>query len=342
MDRPRAIDMDKGAWERFFDEMGEKRYRAGQVCAWLWKRGISDPSAMTDFSKTLRERLASAVDFSLPRIEREEHAQDGTRKFLLEMNDGALVECVLMKHTDRSTACVSSQVGCPVGCPFCYTGQSGFERDLTQGEIAAQLLVMEQRIGRPIENLVLMGMGEPLLNYDAVMSAIKMINDPAMRGLGIRHITLSTSGIVPAVRRMADDGAGARLAVSLHAPSDELRDELVPCNSSYPIRELLDAMKYYSEKSGSRITIGYSLFKGVNDSIHDARKLVAILRGQHVYINLIPGNEHGRFKSSPPEDVLRFQSVLKSAGYESEIRVSKGRDISAACGQLRRRERERL
>lgn len=330
----RAIDMDRYDWESFFESIGEKRYRAGQVCAWLWKRGVTVPHDMTDLSLALREKLLSSVDMSFPEVVREERSKDKTRKYLLDI-DGVRIECALMDHADRMTACISSQAGCPIGCPFCATGASGFERNLTCGEIAYQLIVIENNIGRPIENVVMMGMGEPMLNFDNVERAVKMLNDSSMRGLGIRHIAISTSGVVPGIRRLADMESGVRLAVSLHAPTDELRDELVPCNSTWPLSELMDAMRYFTSKTGGRITVEYSLFKDVNDQVPIARKLVNLLRGQNVFVNLIPGNPLGRFKTSPPENVMRFQSILKTAGIESEVRTPRGRDINAACGQLR-------
>lgn len=330
-----AIDMNVSEWEAFFAEIGEKRFRASQVFAWLWKRGVFQPDEMTDLSKQLREKLAASLDLSFPSITREERAKDGTRKYLLALRDGATVECVLMKQQDRLSACISTQVGCPVGCPFCSTGASGFERDLSKGEIAAQFTAMEKSAGRPISSVVMMGMGEPLLNADEVFGAVAMMNDKRGRELGIRHITISTCGIVPGIVRMADEEVGARLAVSMHAPYDEMRDELVPCNTRYPLAELIGAMRYYQQKTGDRITVEYSLFSDVNDSVGYARKLVGILQGLKIFVNLIPGNSRGRFAPSPAQNVMRFQSVLRSAGFETEVRASRGADIKAACGQLK-------
>lgn len=330
-----AIELDLAGWGEFFEEMGEPRYRAAQLCAWLWKRGVWDPAEMTDLSKALREKLTGEVAFDLPKIVKTERSKDGTKKFLVELAGGTLVECALIKQGGRLSACLSTQAGCPVGCPFCATGASGFERSLTRGEIASQFIAMERAAGKPVSSIVLMGMGEPLMNADAVFGAIAMLNDAKLRGLGIRHITLSTAGVAPGIRRMADEKVGVRLAVSLHAADDELRDRLVPCNSLYPLAELFDALSYYQRATGDRITIEYSLFKDVNDSVEHARKLVARLRGLHVYVNLIAGNDAPPYHTSPPENVLRFQSVLTSAGFESEIRAPRGRDINAACGQLR-------
>ena len=327
-------------WIEFFAAMGQPSYRAGQLCGWIWVRGIFDPNSMTDFGKDLRTSLSNVLNFTPPEILLDERSRDGTRKFLIGMADGTRVETALIKQSDRLTACLSTQVGCPVGCPFCATGISGFERNLTGGEIAGQFTVMERHIGREINNVVLMGMGEPFLNTEAVLRSIMMLNHPKMRGLGIRHFTISTAGILPGIAALAKSGLGVRLAVSLHAAVDELRDELVPCNTSYPLEDLMAALKDYQNSTGDRVTIEYALFKGKNDTLEHARELVRFLHWLHVYINLIPANENKNgYERSDAADVLRFQSVLRSAGFESEIRAERGEDISAACGQLRRRDR---
>ncbi|MCL2684680.1 MAG: 23S rRNA (adenine(2503)-C(2))-methyltransferase RlmN, partial [Synergistaceae bacterium] len=277
------------------------------------------------------------LDFSFPGIEKAEKSSDGTKKFLVRMNDGISVETVLLKMEPRLSACVSTQAGCPVGCPFCATG-GGFDRNLTAGEIAYQFVVMEREAGHEIASVVLMGMGEPFLNTDATLGAIRILNSPKMRGLGIRHITVSTAGIVPGIEAFTASGLGARLAVSLHAARDGLRNELVPCNSNYPLRELMASLQHYQRVTGDRVTIEYALFNGINDSLNDARELVRLLHGLHSYVNLIPGNKNGSgYERSAPENILRFQSVLRSAGFESEIRAERGGEINAACGQLRRR-----
>lgn len=335
--RPKAIEYTYEDWLAFFTELGQPAYRAGQICSWIWKRRVLDPEEMTDFGKALREQLADLLDFSLPVIERQERAKDGTRKFLIAMVDGAKVETALLKQGDRLTTCISTQSGCPIGCPFCETGSSGFERNLSRGEIAAQFLVMEKTLGREINNIVFMGMGEPFLNTEAVLDAVRMLNNTKMRELGIRHMVISTAGILPGIAALAESGLGVRLAVSLHASDDELRDELVPCNTTYPVKELVSALHEYQRVTGDRVTIEYALFKDENDTIEHARQLIRLLHGLHVYVNLIPGNlNKNGYERSAPETVLRFQSVLKSAGFESDIRVERGGDINAACGQLKR------
>ncbi len=336
----KALELNWEEWVSTLEKMGEPRFRAEQICRWIWKRRISSVVEMTDLSKELRDRLAEKIDFSLPEMIREDRSKiDGTRKFLWKMSDGCTVESALLKQHDRLTVCVSSQVCCPLACPFCATGMAGFTRNLTAGEIAGQFLATEAHVGRDVNNLVFMGMGEPLLNTDAVIKAVAMLNHPKMRQLGIRHIAISTSGIIPGIKELADSGVGARLAVSLHAASDALRDELVPVNRRYPLAELAAAMHDYQERTGDRINIGYTLFKGVNDTVEHARDLIRYLRGLHVFINLIPGNPtSGGYERSAVEDTLKFQNVLKTAGFECDIRVERGTDIDAACGQLKGKE----
>ena len=336
----KALELNWEEWVSTLEKMGEPRFRAEQICRWIWKRRISSVVEMTDLSKDLRDRLVEKIDFSLPEMVREDRSKiDGTRKFLWKMSDGCTVESALLKQHDRLTVCVSSQVGCPLACPFCATGMGGFTRNLTAGEIAGQFLATEAHVGREVNNLVFMGMGEPLLNTDAVIKAVTMLNHPKMRQLGIRHIAISTSGIIPGIKELADSQVGARLAVSLHASSDELRDELVPVNRRYPLAELAAAMHDYQERTGDRINIGYTLFRGVNDTVEHARDLIRYLRGLHVFINLIPGNPTaGGYERSAVEDTLKFQNVLKTAGFECDIRVERGTDIDAACGQLKGKE----
>ena len=333
--REAALEKNFEDWVAYFGTVGEPSYRAAQICAWLWKRGVTDVMAMTDFGKNLRERLSESLDFSFPEMVKSDKSSDGTKKFLIKMSDGASVEAALLKMGSRLSACVSTQAGCPVGCPFCASG-GDFERNLTAGEIAYQFVLMERAAGREIGSVVLMGMGEPFLNTGATLGAIRILNSPKMRGLGIRHITVSTAGIVPGIEAFTASGLGARLAVSLHAARDELRGKLVPCNLNWPLRELMASLREYQRVTGDRVTIEYALFKGINDSVEDARELARLLRGLHSFVNLIPGNKNaGGYERAAPENILRFQSVLKSAGFESEIRAERGGEINAACGQLR-------
>jgi 23S rRNA (adenine2503-C2)-methyltransferase len=332
---PWAFGLSHDEWGNYFTGMGQPSYRATQVCAWLWKRGVFNPEDMSDLGKDLRRTLSDGVDFSPPEIVRDLKSRDGTRKFLLRMRGGSLIESALIDQHDRLTACLSTQAGCPVGCPFCATGASGFERNLSAGEISVQFAVMEKFMGREISSAVFMGMGEPFLNTEQTLRAVRALNHGKARGLGIRHFTISTAGIVPGISAFTESGLGARLAVSLHAADNDLRNELVPCNTSYPLKDLMASMKRYQAVTGDRVTIEYALFKKKNDSVECARDLARFLKGLHVYVNLIPcnGSLNG-YERSDAEAALRFQSVLKSAGFETEIRAPRGADISAACGQL--------
>ena len=335
-----ALDLTHDEWVTWLaKELNQPKFRAGQICQWLWQKHAFDADEMTNLSLPLRELLKERVDFSAPILITEQRSKlDSTRKYLWQLRDGETVESVLLKQGDRLTACISTQVGCPLQCSFCATGLSGFVRNLSAGEIAGQFLAMEKIVEREINNVVYMGMGEPFLNTDNVLLSVRMLNDEQLRNLGIRHITISTSGVVPGIEALADSGLGVRLAISLHAAEDELRSKLMPVNQTYPLAELREAMTGYQEQTGDRITIEYALFGGVNDSVEHARQLIRFLKGIHVFVNLIPYNSvDGRYEKPQPEDVLRFRSVLETAGFECELRQEQGADIDAACGQLRRK-----
>lgn len=335
-----AFDMSNDEWVLWFkDELGQPRFRADQICLWIWQNKVFDAAYMTNFSEELRSELGNRVDFDAPELLKEQHSKiDGTRKYLWKFKDGSTVESVLLNQHDRLTACVSTQVGCPLMCSFCATGLSGYKRNLSAGEIAVQFLAMEKAAGKDISNIVYMGMGEPFLNTEEVLKSIKMLNSPKQRNLGIRHITVSTSGVAPGIIELAESGLGVRLAVSLHTADDELRSELMPINQTYPLSELRSAMTEYQKKTNDRITIEYALFGEVNDTVEAARELVRYLKGIHVYINLIPFNAvDSPFKKPKTEDVLRFRSILTTAGFEADIREERGADIDAACGQLSRK-----
>ncbi|MCE5201469.1 MAG: 23S rRNA (adenine(2503)-C(2))-methyltransferase RlmN [Synergistaceae bacterium] len=335
-----ALDFNNEEWVKWLEEeLQQPKFRADQICGWMWQRHVFDVGQMTDLSVRLRELLAQRVDFSVPVLVKEQRSNiDGTRKYLWQLRDGESVESVLLKQGDRLTACISTQVGCPLQCTFCATGLSGYVRSLSAGEIAGQFLAMEKEVERDINNVVYMGMGEPFLNTDNVLKSIRMLNSPKMRNLGIRHITISTSGVIPGIRELANSGLGVKLAVSLHAVNDELRSMLMPVNQTFPVDELRMAMQEYQKITGDRLTIEYVLFGGINDSVEHARELVRYLKGIHVFINLIPFNAvDGRYEKPKPENVLRFRTILETAGFESEIRQEQGSDIDAACGQLRRK-----
>ncbi len=333
-----ALENTLEDWQNYITDIGEAKYRATQIAEWIWKKHATSVEEMTNLSKTLREKLDEDFDFSYPEVLLTQKSKDGTRKFLLKLQDGETIEMVLMKYGDRLTLCLSTQVGCPLGCTFCATGASGFARNLTAGEIAAQFLLAEKIASRDLSNVVYMGMGEPFLNTEAVLKSIRLLNNEKLRGFGIRHFTISTSGIIKGIEALRDAALPVRLAVSLHAADNELRSFLMPVNETNPLPELRKALVDYQEKTNDRISFEYALFGEVNDTVERARELVHFLRGIHSFVNLIPYNSTGgRYKVPTPEAVLRFKSILETAGFETEIRSSMGQDIDAACGQLRRK-----
>jgi 23S rRNA (adenine2503-C2)-methyltransferase len=324
---------------------GQKPFRARQLWHWIYYRGARDFAGMSTLAKSLRSALAERFTLERPTISRELGSADSTRKWLLRFDDGNKAEAVFIPEEDRGALCVSSQVGCTLSCTFCHTGTQRLVRNLTAGEIVGQLMVARDACGewptprgeRLLSNIVLMGMGEPLFNYDNVATALKIIMDGEGIALSRRRITLSTSGVVPMIRRVGEE-LGVNLAVSLHAVNDELRDVLVPLNKKYPIAQLLQACREYPAASNARrITFEYVMLKGVNDSAADARALAALLRGIPAKVNLIPFNPWPgtKYENSSPTVAARFAEILNDAGYTAPIRVPRGRDIMAACGQLR-------
>jgi 23S rRNA (adenine2503-C2)-methyltransferase len=343
------LNLDRDGLNVFFTGLGEKPFRATQVLQWLHHFGADDFAAMTNLSKELRTRLDEAAVIRTPEIAADQLAADGTRKWLLRLDDGNCVEAVFIPEADRGTLCVSSQVGCTLNCAFCSTGHQGFNRNLTTAEIIAQVRVANRALGRDpkgdriISNVVFMGMGEPLLNYDNVLPAIRIMLDDFAYGLSWRRVTLSTAGIVPMIDRLRDECAVA-LAVSLHATNDALRNELVPLNRKFPINEVLDACRRYTgDGSRRRVTFEYVMLDGVNDSVADARSLVKLLEGVPAKVNLIPFNPfpQSRFKRSSDEDIARFRDVLMKADLTTITRKTRGDDIDAACGQLAGRFQDR-
>ena len=327
-------------------ELGEKPFRAKQLMHWMHQSGVADFGVMTDISKALRERLTQGAEIVGPTVMRDTVAADGTRKWLLDVGTGNAVETVFIPETSRGTLCISSQAGCALECSFCATGRQGFNRNLTAAEIIGQLWWANHCLGafegmnkgdaRVISNVVMMGMGEPLANFDNVVAALRLMLDDDAYGLSRRRVTLSTSGLVPALDRLAD-ACPVALAVSLHAPNDALRDQLVPINKKYPIRELLAACVRYIEKAPRDfVMFEYVLLDGVNDSVAQARELIETVKGVPCKINLIPFNpfEGSGYARSKPEAVARFRDVLLRAGLVATTRKTRGDDIAAACGQL--------
>ena len=322
--------------------MGEKAFRAKQVMEWVYKKSTRDFTQMSTLARPLRERLAAdytILDLHAHRVQRSQ--RDGTAKYLFKCDDGQLVESVFLPHEGRNTACLSTQVGCAMGCTFCATGESGFSRNLTPGEIVAQINGMEADQGQEIHNLVLMGMGEPLHNWDNVREAMSALLDPAGRNWGPRKITLSTCGVVSGIDQLSASGLKLRLAVSLHAPDDRTRSQIMPINRRYPLKELFRALRDYQKATELQLTFEYTLFKGLNDSPDQAHDVASLLKGLSAKINLIPYNPVAGlpFKAPAFDAVVAFQTVLKDRGLIAMVRTEKGGDIDAACGQLRRREK---
>ncbi|MBI4207082.1 MAG: 23S rRNA (adenine(2503)-C(2))-methyltransferase RlmN [Betaproteobacteria bacterium] len=328
--------------QAFCAGLGEKPYRGKQLMRWVHHAGVDDFGAMTDVSKPLRERLAQTAAIVAPKVLRDATAADGTRKWLLDVGTGNAIEAVFIPETGRGTLCISSQAGCALECSFCSTGRQGFNRNLTAAEIIGQLWLANRALGRgvtaerPITNVVMMGMGEPLANFDNVVTAMQIMLDDSAYGLSRRRVTLSTSGLVPGIDRLRDTCPVA-LAVSLHAADDKLRDELVPINRKYPIRELLAACLRYLEKAPRDfVTFEYVMLEGVNDSVEQARQLARLLKPVPCKVNLIPFNPfpNSGYTRSSPEAIARFRDVLAQAGFTTTTRKTRGEDIEAACGQL--------
>ncbi len=336
------LDFDAHALTAYFTAMGEKPFRARQLMRWIYKEGESDFVAMTNIAASLRNRLTQAAVITAPNVLREELSEDGTRKWLLNMGTGNAVEAVYIPEETRGTLCISSQAGCALDCSFCSTGKQGFNRNLSVAEIIGQLWWANHQVGKnaeglwQISNVVMMGMGEPLLNFDNTVSALRLMLDDHGYGLSRRRVTVSTSGIVPAMDRLRDECPVA-LAVSLHAPNDKLRDELVPINQKYPLKELLAACLRYLEKAPRDfITFEYVMLDGVNDSVQHAHELVRRVSDVPCKFNLIPFNPFPQspYKRSKPEAIQRFRDVLMQAGIVTTTRKTRGDDIAAACGQL--------
>jgi 23S rRNA (adenine2503-C2)-methyltransferase len=336
------VGMFPGELELLVEQWGEPAYRGRQIFSELHRRGVLDPSNMTELPKSLRQRLSVTRAAEVRRL----HSRDGlTSKLLLRLHDGQEIEAVEMNTATtggRKTICVSTQAGCAMGCVFCVTGQFGFARNLEAGEIVEQVLRSNDP-QRPVTNVVFMGMGEPLANYDETLRAIRLLTHPDGMNLGARRITLSTSGLVPQIHRLADEGLQIGLAISLHAANDELRSHLMPVNRRWPIVELLRAAHAYFEGTGRRVSFEYTLMAGVNDSDAHADELAGLLAGRHSHVNLIPLNPTEDPSLHAPSSVraLAFEMRLRDAGIAATIRVNRGRDILAACGQLRLAEKRR-
>ena len=332
------LGLDADGLERFFEAQGEKPFRARQVLRWVHQRREPDFAQMSDLAKDLRAKLVATASVEAPQIVGDTAAADGTRKWLLKVDGANAVEAVFIPETNRGTLCVSSQAGCVLDCAFCSTGKQGFNRNLSTAEIVGQLWLANRLLegARPVTNVVMMGMGEPLLNLDNVIPALRLMLDDNAYGLSRRRVTVSTAGVIPGIDRLRDECPVA-LAVSLHAPNDALRDKLVPVNRKYPLAQLVKACNRYLDKAPRDfITFEYVMLDGVNDSDEHARELVALAGKVKSKFNLIPFNPFPRseFKRSSPERIRRFADILARAGLTATTRKTRGDDIAAACGQL--------
>lgn len=345
-ERPLLYDLSREEWESLLTSWGEPAFRARQIWEWLYRHLVTDVEAMHTLPRALRARLAAHFTPEGLRPLAEWRSADGrTCKWLFELPDGERVESVLMEYDARRTACISVQVGCAFACAFCATGRMGLIRNLTAGEIVAQVLHVERHVrargrvgpgGHGVTNVVFMGMGEPLSNYRHTLRAVRVLNDAAGLRLGARRMTLSTVGLVPAIRRLAHERVQVNLAVSLHAPTDELRTQLVPINATYPIAELMEAVRYYLDHTGRRVTFEYAMIADVNDSPELAAALADLLSGLLAHVNLIPLNPvpGSPWQGSSRERVAAFANVLRGRGIPTTVRVRRGIDIAAGCGQL--------
>ncbi len=372
------LDLAKAGLASLLAGWGQPRYRAGQVWDWIYRKLVTDPAEMTNLPKDLRERLAAEARIDpLETVYEQQSSDRRTVKWLFRLPDGLTIETVLMLYPPdegprdddtppargRCTVCISTQAGCAMGCVFCATGQAGLARNLTSGEIVAQVLAAERwmaggraTIGREtgdegqetgdegqafrnVTNVVVMGMGEPMANYDRTWAALRILTDPGAFGLGARHITVSTVGLPQGIRRMAEEPMQINLAVSLHAPNDALRGQLVPINARYPIAEVMASVRDYVAATHRRVSFEYALMKGINDTPTLARELADLLRGLLCHVNLIPLNPvaESPYQPSSPESAAAFQKILQASGISTTVRVRRGIDIDAGCGQLRRR-----
>ncbi|AXA68302.1 MULTISPECIES: 23S rRNA (adenine(2503)-C(2))-methyltransferase RlmN [Pseudomonas] len=343
-DKVNLLGLTQPQLESFFESIGEKRFRAGQVMKWIHHFGIDDFDAMSNLGKALKEKLKAAAEIRGPEIVSEDISRDGTRKWVIRVASGSCVETVYIPQNGRGTLCVSSQAGCALDCSFCSTGKQGFNSNLTAAEVIGQVWIANKSFGsvpakidRAITNVVMMGMGEPLLNFDNVVAAMRIMMDDLGYGISKRKVTLSTSGVVPMIEELAKH-IDVSLALSLHAPNDELRNELVPINRKYPLAMLLDACQRYIRQLGEKrvLTIEYTLLKDVNDLPEHALQMIELLRNVPCKINLIPFNPfpHSGYERPSKNATRRFQELLTQAGFNVTVRTTRGDDIDAACGQL--------
>ena len=323
-----------------FEEIGERPFRAKQVYEWLYTKDVHDFDEMTNLSKDLRAKLKATFASHYLDIVEKQVSKDGTTKYLLCLEDGGLIETVLMIHPYGKSLCVTSQLGCNMGCKFCASGLLKKQRNLTSGEMVNQVMTVSHDLKERISHVVIMGTGEPFDNYDNVMNFIYTINEPKGLAIGARHISVSTCGLIPGINKFANEGLQVNLAISLHAPNDEIRSRLMPINNTYNMDDLRVAISNYIDKTNRRVTLEYILLKGINDEVTHARMLAHYLRGLNVYVNLIPYNEvdENGYRTTDGRTALHFYDVLMKHGVKATLRTKHGDDIDAACGQLRSRK----
>lgn len=331
--------LTKEELEQYFVSIGEKKFKATQVFEWLYQKRVTTIEEFSNIKKEVREQLQKDFSLELPKVIKREIDTD-VEKYLFELSDNERIEAVLMRHNYGLSVCVSSQVGCNMGCKFCESGRLKKVRNLEAHEMVGQILVIESLIKERISSVVIMGIGEPLDNYENVIRFIKIINDAKGIQIGARHITLSTCGLIPKIKELSELDIQINLAISLHAPNDHLRSEIMPINKAYPLQELMEAIKEYIKKTNRRVTMEYILLKGVNDQKKHAKELANLLRGMNVYVNLIPYNEtnHIEFQKSDKETIDAFYRELQKEKIQVTVRREFGSSISAACGQLRSKE----
>ena len=342
---PSIYSFELHEMKEWLKEQGEKPFRAAQIFEWLYEKRVTSFDDMSNLSKDLREKLKNQFAITTLKTVIKQTSQDGTIKFLFELHDGYTIETVLMRHEYGNSVCVTTQVGCRIGCTFCASTLGGLKRNLEAGEIVAQVLKVQQALDETderVSSVVIMGIGEPFDNFDEMLAFLKIINHDNGLNIGARHITVSTSGIIPKIYQFADEQMQINFAVSLHAPNTEIRSRLMPINKAYKLPKLMEAIEYYIQKTGRRVSFEYGLFGGVNDQVHHAEELADLLKGIKCHVNLIPVNyvpERG-YVRTPREQIFLFEKTLKERGVNVTIRREQGHDIDAACGQLRAKERQ--
>lgn len=344
-EKPSIYSLQLEELKGWLKEQKEKPFRAEQIFDWLYKKRISDFSEMSNLSKNLRDLLADQFTLTTMKTIIQQSSSDGTIKFLFELHDGYSIETVLMRHEYGNSVCVTTQVGCRIGCTFCASTLGGLKRNLEAGEIVAQVVKVQQALDESderVSSVVIMGIGEPFDNFDNMLSFLKIINHDQGLNIGARHITVSTSGIIPKIYQFADENMQINFAISLHAPNSELRSRLMPINRAYKLPELMEAIRYYINKTGRRISFEYGLFGGVNDQVEHAEELAQLIKDIKCHVNLIPVNyvPERDYVRTPREQIFLFEKTLKKAGVNVTIRREQGSDIDAACGQLRAKERK--